>query len=363
MSPRAIVFLLPGPGQIPVGGFRVAYEYAQGLAARGFDATVVHVAQVESEVSPRERARGLAGYVRRGLTGWRPDRWFTFRHPVRLVWRPSLSETTIPRADIYVATAWQTAEWLGRAKLPWASERLYLIQHDETWAGPEERVRATWKAPLRKIVIAPWLQALGKSLGENSTLIHNGLDLGRFGIDVPIDRRDGQRVAMLVHPASWKGTEIGLQALTLAQHERHDLVALLFGTGPAPEALPDWCVYHHDPTPEQLRALYNRASIILSPSFAEGWSLIGPEGMLCGAAFVATDIGGHTAYATHETNALLAPAGDAPGLARAIVRLSSDPELRRRLARAGNASMRSFTWDRAVSSLIDMLRTGGSDRA
>src|SRR5712672_2573131 len=39
---RTVTFLLPGGGSEPVGGFKVAYEYANGLAERGWKVRVVH---------------------------------------------------------------------------------------------------------------------------------------------------------------------------------------------------------------------------------------------------------------------------------------------------------------------------------
>ena len=38
---RTVTFLLPGGGSAPVGGFKVAYEYANGLAQRGWKVRVV----------------------------------------------------------------------------------------------------------------------------------------------------------------------------------------------------------------------------------------------------------------------------------------------------------------------------------
>ena len=49
-----ISFLLPFSGHKPVGGFKVAYEYANGLARRGHEVTVFHApARRLGESSPK----------------------------------------------------------------------------------------------------------------------------------------------------------------------------------------------------------------------------------------------------------------------------------------------------------------------
>ena len=44
-----IVFLLPGAGRIPVGGFKVIYKHANGLTRRGQDAIVIHPALLNKD--------------------------------------------------------------------------------------------------------------------------------------------------------------------------------------------------------------------------------------------------------------------------------------------------------------------------
>ena len=161
-----IAFLLPSEGNIPSGGNKVIYEYANRLAARGHQVHLVHFASAE----PRRVARTLRGKLRPlrfiglALKGqWRPDNWFKISPSVKDHLVPTPMAILMPRADVYVAGWWSTAERLAAMRsLP--GRRLYLIQHLETWAGPEEDVMATWRMPLEKIVIARWLQKIAEDL-------------------------------------------------------------------------------------------------------------------------------------------------------------------------------------------------------
>jgi glycosyltransferase involved in cell wall biosynthesis len=71
--------------------------------------------------------------------------------------------------------------------------------------------------------------------------------------------------------------------------------------------------------------------------------------MACGCAVAAVDNGGHREFAQHESTALLSPPKDAAALAGNILRLVQDPDLRMRIAQAGNAYIRNFTWDKSVN--------------
>lgn len=366
-----ITFLLPGPGHMPVGGFKVVYEYANHLSRRGHRVTVVHPARCLVNASYGHIWKRAIRYLQRSLNGsYRPDSWFRIDPEVKFLWVPSLDSQNIPDGDVVIASAWQTAEWA--AEYPASKGRgCYLIQHWEAWAGqegrcnPEDRVRATWKAPLKKIVIAHWLEDIATELGQDCAYIPNGLDFERFGLDKPIEARNGKQVMMLYHEQHpWKGTADGLKALSIVQAEVPDLRVTLYGTSVRHGArFPCWIEYHRLPKQNELRERYNDAAIFISPAWTEGWPLPPAEAMLCGAALVTTDIGGHREYAIQGETALLSPAKAPTELAANLLRLIRDQELRIKLARQGNEYIRQFSWKRAVGSFeAELLKEHNSAR-
>lgn len=353
-----IVFLLPQEATQPIGGFKVVYEYANGLAKRKHKVSVVHMASALPKgwtKGPRTRLSQLRyfSYAMRG--NWKPDKWFQLDPAVKLSWIPWLSKTFLPRADAYIATWWVTAEQLNAIRdLP--GRRLYLIQHLETWSGPKEQVMATWRMPLEKIVIARWLQKIGAELGESCHYIPNGLDFKKFGCDVAPEERPPARIAMLFNNRlAWKGSSDGLAAISLLKSKYPALEAELYGVFPRPENLPSWITYHQEPAQDELRRIYNRAAIFLSPSHSEGWGLPPSEAMTCGAAIVATDIGGHQEFCSNEKTALLTPAKQPDEMAKAAGRLIDDQALRIQLAKNGYENIHSFTWSAAVDKFEKIL--------
>ncbi len=159
-----ITFLLPGPGRDPVGGFKIAYEYANRLTARGHAVTVVHASRAEKGLSLPTALRRAGVYALRRMAGaYGPSPWFALDPGVRSVWAPSLSPSHVPDGDAVVATAWQTAEWA--AAYPESKgKKFYLIQSiRRPGPAPEDRVMATWKLPMTKVVISRSLEQVALS--------------------------------------------------------------------------------------------------------------------------------------------------------------------------------------------------------
>jgi glycosyltransferase involved in cell wall biosynthesis len=346
-----VTCVLPRTGEWPSGGLRVTYEHANHLARRGHTVSVVHPVWLVANPGGLDHVKNSVRYVFRKLDGrFTPEKWFRTDPNVRLLCVPSLSERFLPDGDVVIATAWQTAEWVSRYSRA-KGRGFYFIQHLETWNGPEERVYATWKTPLQKVVISKWLAEVARDLGESAIYIPNGLDVDRFPMLIPSeDRRDNQ-LMMLYHKAEWKGSEDGLDALRLVREKEPSVRVSLFGTPTRPKGLPDWMDYHRLPSPDLLRELYNQAAIFVAPSRTEGWGLPACEAMLSGAALVATDIDGHREFAFHGQTALTSPSRSPRALAGNILRLIKDPALRIELAQSGSHFVRQFTWARASSSL------------
>lgn len=357
-----VTFILPNFTQVPIGGYKVVYQYANQLANLGHRVVVVQSPLVRVGTNWIDRTKAYGRYLRRGAWGghlYRP-RWLTLDPRVSILWRPSLAPAAIPDGDVVIATAWQTSEWV--ATYPSAKgEKFYLIQHLETWSGGNpDRVIATWTLPLRKIVIAKWLQDYAHAMGETAIYIPNGADPDEFDVDVPVVDRNGAHVGMTYHGAAWKGSKDGLKALDIVRSAFPNLRVTLFGTESRPLSLPDSVEYVVNPTRQVLRQIYNQVATFIGPSWSEGWGLPPMEAAMCGAALAVTDIGGHREYARHLHTALLSPPQDPEALAENIKRLIADPPLRWRLAEEGRRWCHAFSWEKSGRMLEQAL--SGNER-
>lgn len=355
-----VTFILPFSGRNPVGGFRVVYEYANHLVQRGHNVTVVHPAGLYLGVQKNDRLwRNILKYIVFGLTGnYLPQKWFQLDSRVRCIWAPSLKYWFVPKAEVVVATAWETAEWVGTYPDN-RGRKYYLLQHLEDWAVERERLLRTWKLPLRKIVIAQWLLDLASEIGEEARYIPNGLDFETFGLDVPPESRQSSKVLMLHHELNWKGTEDGVAALTLVKESRPELEATLFGVKrPETGQLPNWITFVENPSRRALRNLYNQAAVFVAPSWGEGWGLTACEAMQCGCALAMTAVNGHTEFGVDGVNTLMSPAHNPELLAKNILRLLTDSDLRLQLSRHGVETMCQFSWEQSTDAIEQYFQQG-----
>jgi glycosyltransferase involved in cell wall biosynthesis len=356
-----ITFLMPGYTWGPSGGYRVVYEYANQLVARGHQVTVVHPRRLRFTPLAKPTLRQKLRKCRLTLMelAFRPTiDWHPIDRRVRLLYVPSANERHIPDGDALFATAWNTARPVSQCSSR-KGEKCYLIQHYETWMGPQALVDETWRMPLRKIVIAQWLLDLGKALGAHSlTYVPNGIDHKRYRVMQPIEGRVRQVVMMCSH-VEFKRSKDGIAALQIAKSRFPDLRVVLFGNSYRPSWVPDWMSYQQDPPQGHIiEQLYNRSSIMLSPSLTEGFPLPPAEGAACGCAVVATDIGGHREYLENGVTGLLSPAKDPEALARHLCLLLGNDELRVRLARSANEFIKQFTWERSTDLLENFVIDG-----
>jgi glycosyltransferase involved in cell wall biosynthesis len=361
VQPARIAFCLPSYSSHAIGGYRIVYEYANRLAALGHEVAVLHVV-------PSMRFEGADRWLRRGAWGRRREAW---RHRndigwmaidprVRMLRVGALTPRRLAPFDALVATAWQTAPPVATAVAEQGASGYYLVQHHETWAGDASDVEASWRLPLHKVVISRWLVDLVVAERSPSAVsyVPNGLDLEAFRIERDVADRDPHHLGMLVHPEWWKGTEYGLAALEMVR-ERNPLARFtLFGNGQRPSSLPADYGYERALSGDRLRAYYNSLAVFLHPSLAEGWPLPPAEAMACGAALVAADNPGVLDYAVAGETAEVVPRENPEALARAILELMVDQDRRMALARAGNAAMQAYTWDRAVSGFREALHAG-----
>jgi glycosyltransferase involved in cell wall biosynthesis len=356
-----IAFLLPGRSVKPAGGFKVVYEYANRLARRGHEVSVVHPWDCTPPASPYAALRARLWVAKLRLRRATIAPWFELDDRVDLVAVTYPSASNLPEADALIATAWHTAPWVNAAA-PAKGAGFYLIQGYETWDGAAEKVRATWRLPLRKIVISQWLEEIAAELGEGerTSRVPIGMDLDRLGIDVaPADR--GPRIGALYNSGSEKRSEDIVATLQEVRRRQPNVSAVMFGTAPRPESIPGWVEYTMLPGRAELRALYSSCSIFLQASRSEGWGLPACEAMLCGCALVTVANGGSREYAIDGETALVVSAEQVGALPDRVLELLEDEERRRRLAGAGADYLRRYTWERSVAELEAVLAGAGRE--
>ena len=355
-----ITFILPGYPWKPVGGFRVVYEYANHLVARGHEVSIVHPRNL-SNADPLPPSTLYSRLWRKAIRFrnrmFKPGvSWQPLDKRVRMFYRREPVSEFIPDGDVVFATAWQTCQVVSQCPSS-KGRKFYLVQDFYPYLGSRSDIEKTWQLPFKKVIISSWLRDLVVESGVNESeavVIPIGVDPQRFPILKAIEGRP-KRVAMMYSTGNYKASQDGLQALDICRKRMVSFEAILFGPGRKPKTDPPWIEYRKNVKEEDLVKIYNSSSIFLSSSLAEGFALPPAEAMACGCAVAATDSGGIREYAEEGETALLSPPGDPEKLAGNLMRLLEDDHLRMRLAQAGHERIMDFTWQRSADLLERFL--------
>lgn len=355
-----VTFLLPRTGEKPIGGFKIIYQYGEKIASSGHEVNYVYGIICRKDLPRIIRyaycfVRSIRYLKYRFFKNWKPYKWFNREMLGRHYLRLSLSEKQLPPSDVVIGSSWTTALWLNDYKTIAQENKYYFIQAYENWHGGDDKVIATWKMALKKIVIAPWLKEMADRMGEESVMIENGFSLTDFFVENDVKSRDPQTVMMLWHDNPIKRSSMGLSICKSIHELIPNLKLILFGVEPGPDNLPDWIEYYQQPSISQLRKLYNSAAVFIGTSSSEGWGLTVGEAMLCGCAVACTDNGGYKAMAIDGQTALVSPVDDEVSLKQNIVRLITDQKLRTTLALQAAEYVKKFDFNTQADKFMKLI--------
>ena len=305
-----ITFVLP---QMSLsGGNKVTLTYADGLAARGHDVSVVHgqLTRLKDRIS--------AWSFRRGADVHRPGSKVRIL-PVRGV--PTDLTSFLPDADILIASWWETMEAVSMAP-PSKGVKIHHVQDHEVFPYLPTRSAAVYRLPIPKIAVSRWLADLMRdTYGSNEvSLVVNPVDIGRFPW-TGRTRAEAPMVGTVFSAASRKNSAMAFEAVEIARKRIPDLKLLCFGAERLPKAfakLP-FVEFHHKPAQEAIPDLYRRCNAWLFTSESEGFGLPILEAMAVGTPVIATHAGAAPDLVSARTGVLV---GLNPGdMADAICRL------------------------------------------
>jgi glycosyltransferase involved in cell wall biosynthesis len=319
------------------GGVVALYRFADALAGRGHEVHFIHGPAWPDRIRSIEELD-----------------WFQFDERIRHHVVDKMEEPGLPEADVVFTNV--APRRLGLPALVVQGARML----------PEAVERAAFRLRGPKVCVAKWLIDVGRTYGvpeEQLWHVPMGIDHVLFAKRVPRDHRPYD-VAMLHNPHPTKGWAVGWRALREAKRRLPRLRAVVFGVAEPSHPLGDWVDFRLSPDQQQLAGdVYNQARIFLQSSYQEGFGLTAVEAMACGATLVTTDNGGSRDYALPGETALVAPSGDAEGLAEAVVELIRNSEKRELLADAGERHVRRFEWSIAGETLEHHLEQFVADPA
>lgn len=94
----------------------------------------------------------------------------------------------------------------------------------------------------------------------------------------------------------------------------------------------------------EIADLYRRADVMLNPTTVDNMPNSVIEALACGVPVISSNIGGVPFIVKDRETALLVPVGNGELFADAMREIMTDPDLRRRLAENGEASVSDYEW-------------------
>ncbi|HET6686693.1 MAG TPA: MSMEG_0565 family glycosyltransferase [Jiangellaceae bacterium] len=225
------------------------------------------------------------------------------------------------------------------------------------------------------VVSEDWRTRLHAEYGLTATVVHNGVDAGRFPPLGPAHREAVRRELGLSDRFTFlavggieprKGSVVLFRALAILARQIHPTPALVVVGG---HSFQDYGSYRDEALamlPElglevgrdvilagtvsdaALHEYYRSADALAFPSVKEGWGLVVLEAMTADLPVVASDIPVLHEYLTDHETAVLTHAGDPQSLADGLFEVVTDGALRERLIEGGRSLVPRFSWERAA---------------
>lgn len=325
-----ITILFHTSPRVAGGGTKVLYEYANYLAQKRNSVEIAYMAnQLWSNFHFPEKIRRFLALE---SIKNRPT-WFDLDERIVKYGVFDVNNETIHDADVIVITDVRTADPVSRLDEN-KGKKIYMIQDFENWVLPDEKVYATYSLDFKHITVAKFLSNMVDAHSTSKAVcVPNGINTDLFKVTVPIEKRKKHSIAFHYRSNPQKGSRYAFETIKILQEKYSDLDVTVVSIEKKPSDLPRNCKFIHGASPQEVADVNNSVSVFMCTSVIEGFGLPGLEAMACGCALVTTDYTAVHEYAENQYNALISPVKDAESMARNVIRLFEDDNLRMKIAR------------------------------
>jgi len=199
---------------------------------------------------------------------------------------------------------------------------------------------------------------------EKIRVIPNAVDTNRFR---PGKGRKQNLVVWIGRFVPEKGLNCLIEAAKIVAKELTNVKFVLIGYGPLKikimnlackyGLLKDAVRFTGPLNRDQIAEILSKASAFVFPSLKEGLPLSLLEAMACGTPIIASNISGVNEVIKNGQNGLLVTPNDSIMLAKAIIRVLHDANLRRKLGdNARYLAIKNFSWKIVLSALESVYR-------
>ena len=321
------------------GGIRIITNIANGLARRGHLIRIIVPDYASNSHFPLNEEVELVVVPTK-----------KFGRLQKIYYRLYLCLFSTRKSNLAFATGYKTPYYLLASKIVWISsvKLVYLIQGYEPVSHVQQTLglnflskkilysiaKFSYRLPLTKITVSNWLKS---QIGlEPVTVISNGVDLSIFEPAASSSHKLNSFIIGVIGSRSpGKGYSVFLEAMRIIHDKNETGITVLLAAQSSVEIPTGITTEEIRPSNDSdMVMFYRRCDVFIFTSFVEGFGLPPLEAMACGVPVITTDCGGVMDFA-NDKNSLTIPVGNAPALAKAILRLQHDQSLKNSLRAHG----------------------------
>jgi phosphatidyl-myo-inositol alpha-mannosyltransferase len=253
-----------------------------------------------------------------------------------------------------------------RARVPVVATFHANVERSRLLTAALPLLRPVWRRLKTKLAVSEAARDFYESrFGGGIRIVPNGVDVDLFSRGTPSSELPAGRRMLWTHRLDpQKAFGVAVAAFATLAVEFPDLWLVVIGDGKdrgmverlSPEIRSRVLMLGTVPH-ERLPAYHAGADVFIAPALGqESFGLVLVEAMAAGVPVVASDIDGYREVVHNEVNGLLVPPSDPAALTKAVRRVLQEPDLAKRLAKAGRARAEEFRWDGVADRIEQAYR-------
>jgi glycosyltransferase involved in cell wall biosynthesis len=190
----------------------------------------------------------------------------------------------------------------------------------------------------------------------------NGVELSEFEPGDP-NESSGSNMLFYGRLAPRKGVQVLLRAFSGLAKARPDTTLTIVGEGPYLPRLKEETAglgisgkvsFTGRVSGDELAERMRRCRVVVIPSLFEGFPITLLEAAAMGKPIVVSRLPGVEEVMKDDEDCVMVEPGDVDGLTDALLRLTDDAELRRRIGRGARATAEAHTWEKTAKKVIEV---------
>ncbi|QHE54104.1 glycosyltransferase family 4 protein [Pontibacillus sp. HMF3514] len=269
----------------------------------------------------------------------------------------------IPDCQVIVATYWdhiQACVETGIAPVVYFEQGdFHLFEYEKMNATLKKFITKQFELPeFIYTVSESTAQYIEEIYNREAKVIHNAIDETVFSDQVVKYEANNPYLLMVgAESAKFKGIKDIIEAYQIIKDT--DLQLDLYWVTPeepSGEMKSKVTKYFVQPNQDTIAQLYRGASVYVSGSHYESFSLPPLEAMACGCPVVTTNNKGVMEYAVHEENALISEMKSSGDIAENLKVFFKDKSLRENLIQNGLLTARKYSWDQITKEVLHFYK-------